>query len=69
MPQQVNMGATLQCSFGAAPATLIVLPVNKTTPDGPPTANIMDFKPIVNIPPFGYRGRARLSAKVGLAQR
>jgi hypothetical protein len=46
------MGATLQCSFGAAPSTLAVLPVNRTltqTPD----ANIMDNVPLVNIMPFG----------------
>jgi len=46
------MGATLKCSFGAAPSTLVVLPVNRTltqTPD----ANIMDHKPLVNIMPFG----------------
>jgi hypothetical protein len=49
---QVCMGAMVQCSFGAAPGTLVVLPVNRVltqTPD----ANIMDNKPIVNIPPFG----------------
>lgn len=52
MGLQVCMGAMMQCSFGAAPSTLVVLPVNRTltqTPD----ANIMDNKPIVNIPPFG----------------
>jgi len=52
MPQQVCMGATLQCSFGAAPSSLVVLPVNRVltqTPD----ANIMDNKPLVNILPFG----------------
>ena len=52
MPQQVCMGAMLQCSFGAAPSTLVVLPVNRVltqTPD----ANIMDNKPLVNIMPFG----------------
>jgi len=52
MPQQVCMGATLQCSFGAAPSSLVVLPVNRVltqTPD----ANIMDNKPLVNIMPFG----------------
>jgi len=52
MPLQVCMGATLKCSFGAAPSTLAVLPVNRTltqTPD----ANIMDNKPLVNILPFG----------------
>lgn len=46
------MGATLQCSFGAAPSSLVVLPVNRVftqTPD----ANIMDNKPMVNILPFG----------------
>lgn len=52
MPLQVCMGAILKCSFGAAPSSLVVLPVNRTltqTPD----ANIMDNKPLVNILPFG----------------
>lgn len=49
---QVCMGATLQCSFGVAPSTLVVLPVNRVlTPM--PAANIMDNKPVVNVPPFG----------------
>jgi hypothetical protein len=43
----------LQCSFGAAPAALNVLPANRVTAGGPPAANIMDNKPVVNIPPFG----------------
>jgi len=55
MPQQVSMGATLQClPWGTAPSTLIV------TPQGPPkiagatlAATVMDFVPISNIPPFG----------------
>ena len=51
-PQVVN-GAVLLCSFGAAPATLIVLPVNATTVGGLPAATIMDFAPLVNIPTFG----------------
>jgi uncharacterized Zn-binding protein involved in type VI secretion len=46
------MGATLQCSFGAAPATLIVVDPTVTA-EGPPAANIMDHAPIVNIPTFG----------------
>jgi len=50
---QVIMGAMMQCSFGVAPSSLIVLPVNRTLDEGPPAANIMDHKPIVNIPPFG----------------
>ncbi|CAB3791642.1 hypothetical protein LMG28688_03344 [Paraburkholderia caffeinitolerans] len=53
MPQQVSMGATLQCSFGAAPSSLVVLPVNQVMGEGPPAANIMDHIPMVNIMPFG----------------
>lgn len=52
MPPQVNMGAMLACSFGAAPATLIVIPP-VVLAEGPPAANIMDNVPIANIPPFG----------------
>lgn len=53
MGTQVCSGAMLQCSFGAAPSTLNVLPVNRVTAGGPPAANIMDFAPAVNILPFG----------------
>ena len=53
MGQEVASGAMLQCSFGMAPSTLSVLPINKTNAGGPPAANIMDNKPMVNIPPFG----------------
>jgi hypothetical protein len=49
----VCTGASLQCSFGIAPSTLMVLPVNRTMVGGPPMANIMDNKPFVNILPFG----------------
>lgn len=49
----VCMGAMMQCSFGAAPSSLIVLPQNKVLAGGPPAATIMDGKPIVNVPPFG----------------
>jgi hypothetical protein len=42
----------LQCSFGVAPSSLVVLPANRVLA-GPPAANIMDNKPIVNVPPFG----------------
>ena len=52
MGQLVTTGAMLMCSFGVAPSTLNVLPTNKTMA-GAPAANIMDHKPIVNIPPFG----------------
>ena len=47
------MGATLQCSFGVAPSTLVVLPVNRVLCEGPLAANIMDHVPLVNIMPFG----------------
>jgi hypothetical protein len=49
---QVAMGANLQCSFGAAPSALVVLPANRVM-TGVPAANIMDGKPMVNILPFG----------------
>ncbi|MFC4303166.1 DUF4280 domain-containing protein [Cohnella boryungensis] len=52
MGQLVCGGAMLQCSFGAAPATLNVLPANRTM-TAMPIANIMDNKPFVNIMPFG----------------
>jgi hypothetical protein len=51
MAMQVCMGAMLQCSFGAAPSSLVVLPANKTL-TGTPAANIMDNVPMVNIMPF-----------------
>lgn len=50
---QVCAGANMQCSFGMAPSTLIVLPANLVMAGGVPAGNIMDNKPIVNIPPFG----------------
>ena len=49
----VCSGATLQCSFGLAPGSLIVLPQNRVVTGGMPDANIMDNKPMVNIMPFG----------------
>ena len=48
----VCMGATLQCSFGVAPSSLVVLPANRTLVSNMPAANIMDNKPFVNILPF-----------------
>jgi hypothetical protein len=53
MPQQVCMGAMMTCSFGVAPSSLIVLPQNRVLTSNMPAANIMDNKPLVNIPPFG----------------
>lgn len=45
-------GAGLMCTFGAAPSALVVPPLNRVL-SGTPAANIMDFKPMVNILPFG----------------
>ena len=53
MGQQVVMGAMIQCTFGVAPSTLIVLPANRVLVNNMPAANVMDNKPMANIPPFG----------------
>ena len=51
MGQQVCGGAMTQCTFGVAPGTLMVLPLNLVM-TGMPAANIMDNKPMVNVMPF-----------------
>ena len=53
MAMQVCMGATMQCSFGLAPSSLVVLPANRVMTQQVPDANIMDHKPMVNVMPFG----------------
>ncbi len=53
MPQQVCMGAMLQCSFGMAPSSLMVIPKGTPVIASMPAATIMDFAPIANILPFG----------------
>jgi hypothetical protein len=53
MGQLVVNGAMMACSFGAAPATLAVLPAGRVQSSNQPAANIMDSKPNVNIAPFG----------------
>lgn len=52
MAEQVCAGALLKCSFGAAPSSLVVLPINCVY-TGTPAANIMDGLPMVNVLPFG----------------
>lgn len=52
MGQLVCGGAMLQCSFGAAPSTLMVLPTKRVMTTMP-VATIMDNAPMVNILPFG----------------
>ena len=52
MPMNTCMGASMMCSFGLAPSTLIPTPKTVMT-SNMMAANIMDHKPMVNIPPFG----------------
>ena len=49
---QVCTGAMMLCSFGMAPSSLVVLPLNRVLTQTP-AANIMDNKPFMNIIPFG----------------
>jgi uncharacterized Zn-binding protein involved in type VI secretion len=49
---QVTAGTTLQCSFGAAPSALAVMPANRVL-SGAPAATIMDSAPLLNVMPFG----------------
>lgn len=45
-------GASMLCTFGTAPSTLVVNSQTKVM-TGAPAATIMDHKPNANIPPFG----------------
>jgi hypothetical protein len=47
------MGAQMMCTFGMAPSSLVVLPINMVFTNMVPDANIMDNIPMVNIMPFG----------------
>lgn len=49
--QVVNLGVTT-CTMGSAPSALMVLPANMVLGVYVPAANIMDYKPAVNILPF-----------------
>ncbi|MEO0985397.1 MAG: DUF4280 domain-containing protein [Cyanobacteria bacterium J06639_14] len=54
MALQVCTGAKLQCSFGAAPSSLTVIPKGPSVlATGPNAATIKDHVPLANIPPFG----------------
>ncbi len=53
MGMQVTSTGMMMCTFGVAPSVLNVLPVNRVMVSNLPAANIMDFAPMVNIPPFG----------------
>lgn len=45
--------AMMTCTFGLAPSSLVVLPGRMVQLGKMTMANIMDFKPLVNIMPFG----------------
>ena len=53
MANHVCMGAMIQCTFGVAPGSLIVLPTTMEMSASMPGANIMANIPMANIPPFG----------------
>jgi len=53
MPKQVVNSATLKCSMGMAPSTLVVMPAYMLMVGYQPAANIMDHQTLVNIFPFG----------------
>ncbi|MDR0744720.1 MAG: DUF4280 domain-containing protein [Holosporales bacterium] len=46
-------GANCQCSFGATPAPLTILPTNGVLIGGMPAACVTDFVPMLNIAIFG----------------
>jgi hypothetical protein len=52
MAMHVCTGATLMCSFGAAPSTFVATPKTVQT-NMMDAGNIMDNKPMANIMPFG----------------
>lgn len=52
MSFQVCTGATMTCSFGASPSSLVAMQHMVMT-NQVPDATIMDNMPVANIPPFG----------------
>ena len=53
MGKFVCPGALLQCSFGMAPSSFMVVDPMRPKVQNKPTGNILDNKPMVNIMPFG----------------
>ena len=53
MPPLVINVALLQCSFGATPSSLVILPSERVNASTLPAATIMDFTPMSKIMPFG----------------
>jgi hypothetical protein len=54
MPNFVCKGAKLKCSMGSQESDLNVIhPINSVNLHGQLMANIQDYKPIMNVMPFG----------------
>ena len=53
MGKFVCQGATLQCTFGMAPATFSVVDPTRPKVENKPVGNIADNIPMTNIAPFG----------------
>lgn len=53
MATAVCMGATMMCSFGVAPASLLVSPSTVVLTPAVPSANASHFAPMANLPTFG----------------
>lgn len=53
MAQNLVNGALLSCSFGLAPSSLVILPINRLMIANQPVGNIQDNVPMTNILPFG----------------
>ena len=55
MLNYVRKGTKLKCSMGSEQSVLDVIhPSNPVNIHGELMANVMDYKPMVNIKPFGY---------------
>jgi hypothetical protein len=53
MGSLVVSGAALQCSMGASPGSLTVLPNGRVSANQMAVATVMDFAPTTNVAPFG----------------
>lgn len=53
MGMHVCNGAMTACTFGMAPSTLTVPPLNRVLTSSQPAATIMDYIPLANVIPFG----------------
>lgn len=52
MPKQVVTGALMTCTMGTVPSTFVATP-KRILSSARDAGNILDHKPMANIPPFG----------------